>query len=161
VPCPLTAQCHHYCMRGHALPAFARSCKCLSAGDTCFSTNMCFPALFSRATCTRRQRIIFRGRVLADGDTLTAAHVEPGSVLHLFQRPKDAVPRHHGAAAAASGHAAALHQSHPEMPSLVIGSVHDYQYSESAWALEAARRGLRLLSYCLFLISSMQVSVCA
>ncbi|KAG5182021.1 hypothetical protein JKP88DRAFT_320412 [Tribonema minus] len=121
---------------------------------------------------TERQRIIFMGRVLSDAEVLSACRVERGSVLHLFQRPKTAhvattatrVDGHAGSAAAGDAAAAAGHttaaQSHPALPNLVIGlggaALPSYEYGEAAWALEQARRGLRLLAFCLFLFSAMQ-----
>jgi len=49
-------------------------------------------ALPACAVPTPRQRLIFMGRVLADGATLGASRVKPGNTLHLFARAAEPPP---------------------------------------------------------------------
>jgi Ubiquitin family len=117
------------------------------------------------------QRIIHMGRVLSDADTLTSAKVQPGTVLHLFQRPKSAMqsvnvhvqgqPNSTTTAAAAGAAASSSSSGVPVLPDLIVqagnGLTANPLYGHDAWSLERARRSMRLLASCLFLISTMQV----
>jgi Ubiquitin family len=120
-----------------------------------------------------RQRVIHMGRVLSDADTLTSAKVQPGTVLHLFQRPKmamQAVNVHvqgqpNSSSSSSSTTAAAASSTNsgvPVLPDLVVqagnGLTANPLYGHEAWSLERARRSMRLLASCLFLISTMQVT---
>jgi Ubiquitin family len=116
------------------------------------------------------QRIIHMGRVLSDADTLTSAKVQPGTVLHLFQRPKSAlqsvnvhVQGQPNSTTTAAGAAASSSSSGvPVLPDLIVqagnGLTANPLYGHEAWSLERARRSMRLLASCLFLISTMQVT---
>jgi Ubiquitin family len=122
-----------------------------------------------------RQRVIHMGRVLSDADTLASAKVQPGTVLHLFQRPKSAMqsvnvlvqgqPNSSSSSSSTTAAGAAASSSSngvPVLPDLIVqagnGLTANPLYGHEAWSLERARRSMRLLASCLFLISTMQVT---
>ncbi|CAM9354746.1 unnamed protein product, partial [Phaeothamnion confervicola] len=55
-----------------------------------------------------RQRLIYRGRVLQDGDLLSSYRVQPGHTVHMVSRPPPEQMPHAAPTAAAAGGGAGL-----------------------------------------------------